>query len=221
MSRRPGSAAYCDPACMAPGPQAVLEDFSNKTACVNRSRAAAHAAHCLSHATRRVSIHRVRSVHGAQVRRDRFQNPLRQAATQATSTTADIDMPARQQDTQPSPFDWRSQWYPVHFARDLPEGQPQRVYIFDEPVVLLKRPGEQGVVALRDRCPHRAAALSEGRMTPDGQLQCAYHGWSFDGASGICTNIPQVSEPSQGCLAPQASDCTGLNWLGDTYPAHL
>ena len=27
-----------------------------------------------------------------------------------------------------------------------------------------------------DRCPHRAAALSEGRMTASGDLQCAYHG---------------------------------------------
>ena len=27
-----------------------------------------------------------------------------------------------------------------------------------------------------DRCPHRAAALSEGLLTPDGLIQCAYHG---------------------------------------------
>lgn len=27
-----------------------------------------------------------------------------------------------------------------------------------------------------DRCPHRAAALSQGRMTAAGNLQCAYHG---------------------------------------------
>ncbi|KAL0031373.1 hypothetical protein WJX79_007208 [Trebouxia sp. C0005] len=105
----------------------------------------------------------------------------------------DPKTPTQVQDSEPAAFDWRNQWYPVHFARDLPEGQPQRVYIFDEPIVVLKRPGDQGVVALRDRCPHRAAALSEGRMTPDGQLQCAYHGWSFDGQSGICTNIPQIS----------------------------
>ena len=30
-------------------------------------------------------------------------------------------------------------------------------------------------VALLDRCPHRGAALSEGRMTALGSLQCAYH----------------------------------------------
>ena len=111
---------------------------------------------------------------------------------QATSSPARFQTSSTQQGTQPLAFDWSNQWYPVLFVRDLPEGLPQRVYIFDEPIVLLKRPGQQGVVALKDRCPHRAAALSEGRMTPDGQLQCAYHGWSFDGESGICTNIPQV-----------------------------
>ena len=92
---------------------------------------------------------------------------------QATTTVSQAtDSKTEQQTNQLPAFDWRNQWYPVHFARDLPEGKPQRVYIFDEPIVLLKRPGEQVVVALRDRCPHRAAALSQGRMTPDGQLQC-------------------------------------------------
>jgi nitrite reductase/ring-hydroxylating ferredoxin subunit len=36
--------------------------------------------------------------------------------------------------------------------------------------------------AVVDRCPHRFAPLSAGRVGPDGRLQCAYHGWSFDGA---------------------------------------
>ena len=122
---------------------------------------------------------------GAKHRPGRFK-PVSTVTTSAPSQTK------KQHSSQTTAFDWRNQWYPVHFSRDLPEGQPQRVYIFDEPVVLLKRPQGQGVVALKDRCPHRAAALSEGRMTPDGQLQCAYHGWSFDGESGMCTNIPQV-----------------------------
>ena len=46
-------------------------------------------------------------------------------------------------------------------------------------------------VAMLDRCPHRAAALSEGRMTASGDLQCAYHGWTF-GADGACLDIPQA-----------------------------
>jgi nitrite reductase/ring-hydroxylating ferredoxin subunit len=32
-----------------------------------------------------------------------------------------------------------------------------------------------------------------GRLTEDGSLQCPYHGWSFDGATGRCTAIPNLS----------------------------
>lgn len=53
------------------------------------------------------------------------------------------------------------------------------------------RPAGQETLAYVDRCPHRAAALSEGRMTASGHLQCAYHGWTF-GRDGSCLNIPQV-----------------------------
>lgn len=143
------------------------------------------------------SVHSQLAKHSCLRDQNRLQHTrqsrkAQQATYAATRTAQPVEAGTKQHPNQLPLFDWRNQWYPVHFARDLPEGKPQRVYIFDEPIVLLKRPGDQGVVALRDRCPHRAAALSEGRMTPDGQLQCAYHGWSFDGASGICTNIPQA-----------------------------
>jgi nitrite reductase/ring-hydroxylating ferredoxin subunit len=53
----------------------------------------------------------------------------------------------------------------------------------------------QGVVrAVDDSCPHRRLPLSMGRITEDGSLQCAYHGWCFDGATGRCTSIPNLSE---------------------------
>ncbi len=45
------------------------------------------------------------------------------------------------------------------------------------------------VRALANRCPHRRLPLSMGRVIPDG-LQCGYHGWTFDGATGRCTLIP-------------------------------
>ena len=47
-----------------------------------------------------------------------------------------------------------------------------------------------------DRCPHRLAPLSEGRIEPsDGTLFCNYHGWRYDG-SGACRGIPQL-DPAQ------------------------
>jgi phenylpropionate dioxygenase-like ring-hydroxylating dioxygenase large terminal subunit len=46
--------------------------------------------------------------------------------------------------------------------------------------------GRPGV--LEDRCPHRNAPLSAGRVH-DGELECAYHGWRFDGCGG-CVAVP-------------------------------
>jgi phenylpropionate dioxygenase-like ring-hydroxylating dioxygenase large terminal subunit len=54
--------------------------------------------------------------------------------------------------------------------------------------VLLYR-GESGhLVALTDRCPHRGALLSKGRLEGDA-IRCMYHGIKFDG-SGKCLQIP-------------------------------
>lgn len=56
--------------------------------------------------------------------------------------------------------------------------KPVRVVISGEPVVLFR--GEGGRIgALIDRCPHRAVALSLGKVRADGCLECAFHGWRF------------------------------------------
>lgn len=52
----------------------------------------------------------------------------------------------------------------------------------------LFRDGDGRVGAMVDRCPHRNVPLSLGRLR-DGLLECAYHGWRFDG-SGACRAIP-------------------------------
>lgn len=51
------------------------------------------------------------------------------------------------------------------------------------------RDGSGRAAALLDRCPHRNVPLSLGEVAPDGTLQCAYHGWRFDG-DGACRFIP-------------------------------
>lgn len=55
---------------------------------------------------------------------------------------------------------------------------------------------EEVFYALHDSCPHKKAALSEGRITsggcgPNKFIQCSYHGWAFDG-NGKCVEIPQT-----------------------------
>ena len=56
--------------------------------------------------------------------------------------------------------------------------------------------------AFADRCPHRLAPLSEGRITEDGHLECPYHGWAFS-SGGACEKLPQDADGSQK-LKPRA-----------------
>ncbi|CAM9980802.1 unnamed protein product [Ectocarpus fasciculatus] len=51
-----------------------------------------------------------------------------------------------------------------------------------EGLVVWKDPKDGGWKAFADRCPHRWAPLSEGRVDQEsGRLQCIYHGWEFEG----------------------------------------
>eukprot|EP00884_Botryococcus_braunii_P011470 jgi/Botrbrau1/20323/Bobra.0006s0006.1 len=128
-------------------------------------------------------------------------------------------LPEEVPEPQESGFKWAEQWYPVHRTQDIPEGEPTRVWLFQEPYVVLRRPG-MAPVAMLDRCPHRQAALSEGRMTSGGNLQCAYHGWTFQGETGHLVSIPQVSHfeatPRSCAKAVPCIDYQGLIWI---YPS--
>jgi len=86
-----------------------------------------------------------------------------------------------------------ARWWPVALSEQLSDRTPLGAFYEGEPIVLYR--DVQGQVrALEDRCPHRRAPLSLGRITPDGQLQCGYHGWTYDGLSGRCTAIPNLSK---------------------------
>lgn len=63
----------------------------------------------------------------------------------------------------------------------------------DTPLVLFRI--KNGVTALLDRCPHRGAPLSAGRVIGE-TLQCPYHGWQFD-ACGACQFRPGIPHDRQ------------------------
>lgn len=69
--------------------------------------------------------------------------------------------------------------------------------------------------AAPDRCPHRGTRLSLGRVC-DGQLECAYHGWRFEG-SGRCVRIPAlpgfVPPASHTLHTLPVVEAHGLLWL--------
>ncbi|NEQ24808.1 MAG: Rieske 2Fe-2S domain-containing protein, partial [Microcoleus sp. SIO2G3] len=86
-------------------------------------------------------------------------------------------------------FNWRHCWYPVTFVQDLPKNRPYSFFLYDEPFVLFRNQ-EGKLSCLTDRCPHRAAKLSDGQII-DGKIECLYHGWQFD-SDGQCLHIPQL-----------------------------
>ncbi len=81
----------------------------------------------------------------------------------------------------------RNCWYVAAWNHELIDGRKLPRTILERPVVMYR--GESGkVVALDDRCCHRAAPLSMGRIEGD-DIRCMYHGMKFD-PSGKCIQIP-------------------------------
>ena len=67
-------------------------------------------------------------------------------------------------------FDYNAHWYPVSWAHDLILNEPTKVTVFDVDYVVA-RISETEVICMQDRCPHKAAALSQGRVTSTGNFQ--------------------------------------------------
>lgn len=78
-------------------------------------------------------------------------------------------------------------WYVAAWDHELIDGVKLARTILEKPVVIYR--GESGrYIALDDRCCHRGAPLSMGRIEGD-CIRCMYHGMKFD-ENGICVEIP-------------------------------
>lgn len=114
----------------------------------------------------------------------------------------------------------RNYWYVVAESTDV-DSTPRGVRLLGTDLVLY-RPADGAVVAAPDRCPHREAPLSAGRVEL-GRLVCAYHGWTF-GDGGRCVRVPSADA---GTPVPPRSHLTtvhtveryGLVWVCLGEPA--
>ena len=107
----------------------------------------------------------------------------------------------------------KNQWHPVALISDVTDG-PVGVRLLGEDLVLWR--DAQGVAkAFVDRCPHRGARFSLGRVN-EGNLECPYHGWQF-ATSGQCVKVPAVpgfTPPPQHCVKSFAvQEAYGLIWV--------
>lgn len=87
-----------------------------------------------------------------------------------------------------------NQWYVAAWSHEVGR-TPLARRIADVPVVLWRTAAGR-VVVFADRCPHRLAPLSRGKLVGDA-LQCGYHGISFD-ADGLCRHVPGQAAPPPG-----------------------
>src|SRR5262245_19122864 len=80
----------------------------------------------------------------------------------------------------------RNAWYVAAWDHEVTREMRRRI-ILDEPVLLFRT--ESGKpVALEDRCCHRQAQLSMGRLVGN-VVHCRYHGLQFD-TTGRCIKVP-------------------------------
>ena len=93
-------------------------------------------------------------------------------------------------------------WQIACRSRDL-RRTPRGVTIGGRPLVLF-RDAQREAVALDDRCVHRNAPLSSGRVCR-GLLQCRYHGWEYDSA-GRVAHIPALPGTVALAAAPRIAN---------------
>eukprot|EP00986_Skeletonema_menzelii_P001467 scaffold387_cov136-Skeletonema_menzelii.AAC.10 len=133
-----------------------------------------------------------------QLQSTSLEEPLTSSALEVSSTSNKI-RPLHQN------------WFPVSITTALKSDRPNAIELLSQKLVLYQDDGSW--TCLADRCSHRFAPLSEGRLIPRSSgdsnavnketasatssssctscsIQCAYHGWEFD-STGKCTNVPQ------------------------------
>ncbi|QIL72168.1 aromatic ring-hydroxylating dioxygenase subunit alpha [Diaphorobacter sp. HDW4B] len=105
-------------------------------------------------------------------------------------------------------------WHPVAQSHEVLQDAPLSVKLLDQAVVLWRN-NEGAVQAFVDRCPHRGARLSMGRVE-NGHLECPYHGWQF-ASGGQCVKVPAapdfVPPATQRVKSFDVQEAYGLVWV--------
>jgi nitrite reductase/ring-hydroxylating ferredoxin subunit len=89
---------------------------------------------------------------------------------------------------------WEEGWYVLGESRQVDGRRLLPRLVLGRPLVVF-RDLEGRAVALEDRCCHRHASLSRGRLV-DGNVECPYHGWTYEPDGRL------VCVPSEGLAPP-------------------
>jgi nitrite reductase/ring-hydroxylating ferredoxin subunit len=134
-------------------------------------------------------------------------------------------------------------WVPLASVYELDPDRPTPLEFLGQRYVTY-RDNDANWVVLDDACPHRLAPLSQGRVDrATNTIECSYHGWAFDGATGACDRIPQAeasvtataqksaksSAVSYSVMVeknvlwawPWAEDCLSVLGTAEKHPSHM
>ena len=103
----------------------------------------------------------------------------------------------------------RDSWYVAAWDHEIADAPLARL-LLEEPVVLW-RTGDGTAVAFEDRCCHRHAPLSVGKIVGD-CLQCGYHGLTFD-RTGACVEVPSQPQVPPGARVRNYPLAERHNWV--------
>lgn len=105
--------------------------------------------------------------------------------------------------SDPTSFDPQETWYPIYYVEDLDRSKLAKFTLLETDLVIWWDETADTWRVFEDKCPHRLAPLSEGRVNEEGLLECPYHGWAFAGDGG-CEVIPQQQPEGQAHTSQRA-----------------
>ena len=104
----------------------------------------------------------------------------------------------------------RNAWYVGAWGTEVGRQKMLRRTLLNEPVVFFRQ--EDGTpVALADKCAHRHAPLSAGKLVGD-NIQCPYHGLEYN-ADGDCVRVPGQSKVPPGCRVQSYPVVERYQWI--------
>ncbi|MFK7901499.1 MAG: Rieske 2Fe-2S domain-containing protein [Nitratireductor sp.] len=80
----------------------------------------------------------------------------------------------------------KNAWYVAAWGHEVTQALSQIIVLNEK--ICIYRTSKNEIVALEDACPHRKLPLSKGRIKDD-NLECGYHGLTFD-CAGQCVWAP-------------------------------
>jgi phenylpropionate dioxygenase-like ring-hydroxylating dioxygenase large terminal subunit len=90
------------------------------------------------------------------------------------------------------PFPIPNGWFAVARSADLVPGAVEAIHYFGRDLAVFRTEGGEARV-FDAYCPHLGAHLAVGGTVRGDCLACPFHGWTFDGGSGACVEIPYAT----------------------------